>query len=340
MIKLEVGLRMKVSPLSKQIDIFVESTFGVSLDVFVSALEMSPGSQGSIAGAISEVILFRHLQEEGFEVLRIKEKPRGGNDEKNPEARGDFYVRRRNQKEDAWLVVESKGLKSNSEFRGSKLDSAEKVLRFLRPRAFGRLEDKRKAYEKGKRTYEKERAKWESTNPGMRFPPFSWDKTSPGPETYDLSGIWESEADLKSWAYSLPSVRFSEDAYRNRAGALAILETHQPSQREAPITRKTQAAPLVNDFSVMAVDLFFRTGKHDFAFMNSKLISHSPSSPEHLYQNYTIDILIPGLKEDPILKEPWFPSLSSLIEQTAPSPIRIDRSQVDDRVHRMERILK
>jgi len=310
---------------------YVDQTFGVSESVFQSALEMSPGSQGSIAGAISEILLKRLLENDGFEVLRIKEKPSGGNDAKNSEARGDFYFRPDGSKKDEWWVVESKGLKSNSEFRGGKLDSPEKVFKYLNSRVFNPDRSFESIYESGLQRYKKERDNWESKNRGKSFPKFKWSKQYPGAESFDLTDIWQDSGELEQWTKSIPVERFSEAAYRARSGAVAILETHQPSQREAPITGKNQAAPLVADFNVMAVDLYFRTGTHEFVFMNSDEIAHSPTSPEHLYQNYIIDILVPGLKDKPQISRPWYVDVRSLIEMTDPQPQPLDESQLDRR---------
>lgn len=316
---------------SSELREYVDRTFGVTESEFQSALEMSPGAQGSIAGAISEILLKRRLEDDGFEVLRIKEKPSGGNDEKNSEARGDFYFRPQGSKKNEWWVIESKGLKSNSEFRGGKLDSPDKVFNFLNSRIFNPRRSLDSIYESGRKRYEKERKEWESKRPSKPFPKFRWSRKFPGAESFNLNKIWNDSKELESWANSLPTDRFSEAAYRSRSGAVVILETHQPSQRKAPITGKVQTAPLVGDFNVMAVDLFFRTGSHKFVFMNSREIAHSPTSPEHLYQNYTIDILIPGIKDQPSISRPWYPDIKSLIKSTSPPPQPLDKSQLDRR---------
>ncbi|NJK84592.1 MAG: hypothetical protein HC912_13205 [Saprospiraceae bacterium] len=109
------------------------------------------------------------------------------------------------------------------------------------------------------------------------------------------------------------------------------MKTHQPSKRTGEITQINQAAPLVKDFNIMAVDLFLRTGKHEFAFMNSEKISHSPTSPEHLYQNYTIDVLIKDEKPQPIFTPPWYNDLEKLIRETNPTSLEMDESQLDTR---------
>lgn len=309
---------------------YVLNRFGVAIDLFIKALELSPGAQGYIAGAVSELLLKQQLEDLGYEVIRIKEKPSGGNTAKSGEARGDFYVRKRGSKKDEWLVIESKGLKSNSEFRGSKLSTKDQVFKFLRKRVFDT--NKQAAYEAGERRYNSAKAKWEAKNAGKSFPAFRWNKSSPGAEIYDLSGIWDTEDALEKWVDNIEEKRLTEDAYRQVKGAIAILETHQPSKRVDPATGIDQAAPLVSDFNIMSVDLFLRTGKHEFVFMNSDQISHSPTSPNHLYQNYTIDMLIPGVKDEPVIQLPWYRDFEQCVRDTSPKYRSIDRSQVDYRV--------
>ena len=313
------------------IDEYVNRTFCCDVPLFLEALENSPNSRGYIIGALSEIILSHYLDAKGYDVLRIVEKPSGGNDAKSADARGDFYVRKKGSKDDAWQVVESKGLKSNSEFRGAKFNSRDKVFRYLRPLVFPAKNAREVTYAKGLQSYQQAKAQWERAHPSKLFPPFAWDHDTPGPITCDLSGIWDAEADLRRYLDSLPNDAFTEEAYRECRGALAVLETHKPSRREAPLTGNEQAAPLVSDFSILAVDLCLRTGKHEFAFMNPKTISHSPTSPEHLYQNYTIDILIPGLKVRPAFIPPWYGDFDECVAKTQPPPRKLDTTQVDHR---------
>lgn len=268
--------------MQDEIQEFIEKRFGVTTNVFLQALRSSPSANGYIMGAISELLLKQYLESLGYEVLRIKEKPAGGNNAKNSEARGDFYIRKKDETKNEWLVIECKGLKSNSEFRGSKLDNKDKLFRFLKPLAFPKPDAKQKTYDKGLKAYTKTKEDWEKKNPNKTFPPFTWVLETAGAVNANLEGIWKTEQDLKTWIDNQPDEVFAEQAYRNVEGAIAILETHQPSKRIGEITQINQAAPLVKDFNIMAVDLFLRTGRHEFAFMNSEKISHSPTSPENL----------------------------------------------------------
>ncbi len=81
--------------MQDEIQEFIEKRFGVTTNVFLQALRSSPSANGYIMGAISELLLKQYLEGLGYEVLRIKEKPAGGNNAKNSEARGDFYIRKK-----------------------------------------------------------------------------------------------------------------------------------------------------------------------------------------------------------------------------------------------------
>ena len=45
---------------------WIQSKFGVSQDIFLEAIALSPSSQGYIYGAISEILLNSYLRENGF----------------------------------------------------------------------------------------------------------------------------------------------------------------------------------------------------------------------------------------------------------------------------------
>lgn len=138
----------------KQLDSFVQACFGTTLKVFLHALEISASARGYIAGAISELLLAQYVDEKGFNVKRIVEKPSGGFRAKSEDARGDFYIRRKDKKDDEWFVTECKGLKTNAEFRGAVLDK-NRLFRFLKPLAFHPPNYREIIYKRGLLTYEK-----------------------------------------------------------------------------------------------------------------------------------------------------------------------------------------
>jgi hypothetical protein len=90
---------------------FVNEVFKTTLDILLEALQLSPNAQGYVSGSITELLLKKKLEEEyEFEVKRIREKWEG---KKHPNHHGDFYFKK--QTNSLWFVLESKGVKSNSE---------------------------------------------------------------------------------------------------------------------------------------------------------------------------------------------------------------------------------
>ncbi|MBN2225817.1 MAG: hypothetical protein JW763_00485 [candidate division Zixibacteria bacterium] len=308
---------------------YLDKVFGVDLEVFYLALEESVSARGYIHGAIAEVLLTKSLEDSGFEWIRIKEKPSGGFNAKSAEARGDFYIREKDSQNE-YFVIECKGVKTNAE-KHAGLNTQDKVFKYLKKFAFPADDSITKRYDGGLKKYQSKKAEWEGQNPGKTFPDFNWPKDYPGCDSVDLTGLWPDVKSLKEWVFSYSEDDFSEDAYWNCTAPIALLQTHMPSVRVAPITEIKQAGPLTIDFNILAVDLFLRTGKHEFVFMNPEKISHSPTSPEHLYQNYTIDVLIKEKKPGTTIVPPWYSSIHDCISATNPPRRQLDESQIDSR---------
>jgi len=108
----------------RRIENFVRDVFKTSLEIFFEALKLSPNAQGYVSGSITELLLKQHLESNNFEVHRIRKKWEG---KKHSNHHGDFYFRRENE---PWYVLESKGVKSNSE-KWHKLYNYDKLLKFL-----------------------------------------------------------------------------------------------------------------------------------------------------------------------------------------------------------------
>jgi hypothetical protein len=98
--------------------------FGVKRTTFVEAIRRSPNAQGYIDGAISELLAQRALEKQGFELERIKEKWGG-----KKLHFGDFYISKAGR--NRWYLLESKGLKSNSE-EFKHLNNKKNLNRFLK----------------------------------------------------------------------------------------------------------------------------------------------------------------------------------------------------------------
>ena len=316
---------------------WLQKQYNVDSETIIEALKMSPSAQGYIHGALSEILLARYLTEKGYDVVRIKEKPSGGFDSKKEGYKGDFLINKSGTTD--YYVVECKGLKTNAEFRQASTDIDDHIKKLTTSQAYEALKkfikpDKANIYKKGWTTYIKSKTKWEELNPKQEFPEFRWSHEYPGPDNADLTNYFTDLKDLRNFIETSNKTnpeKLYETSFRERMGLYLILQTHEPSNRTDSVTGIHQAAPIVSDFSIMAVDLFQRTGKHEFVFMNPNNISHSPTSPNHLYQNYIIDVLVPGKKDELNITPPWYISIDECISKTNPKKVEYDASQLDYR---------
>ena len=94
----------------QKLDDFVKKTFKTTLEIFLEAIRLSPNAQGYVNGSITELLLKQHTENLGYEVKRIREKWEG---KKHANHHGDFYFRKNGSEN--WFVLESKGVKSNTE---------------------------------------------------------------------------------------------------------------------------------------------------------------------------------------------------------------------------------
>lgn len=304
---------------------YINTKFGIDETRFLEVLQKSPGAEGYILGNLGEELFKEYAESIGYEALRIKEKPEGGNNAKSEDARGDFYIRKKGSLKDEWLVVECKGVKSNSEKR-SGLTKRSSCLTMLNKHTNEREKHVASIYKSGSLAYEKAKIEWENKNEGT-FPKFGWSKTNPGAGVPDLTGLWASKDEIKNWLDTFNENDFDENAYWDLKAPIRLLQTHMPSTRIDIITKIKSTGPLVSEFNILCVDLFLKTGKHEFAFVNSTELNHQGKSPNHLQQNYTIDILTAkdNFKRHNILK-PWYEDLNLCIEETKPKYRKLDKS--------------
>jgi hypothetical protein len=102
---------MRLMNIFERLTRFIQRVFKTNLEIFLEALKLSPNAQGYVSGSIAELLLKKKLEEEyGCEAKRIREKWEG---RKHPKHHGDFYLRKPSAVH--WYVMESKGVKSNSE---------------------------------------------------------------------------------------------------------------------------------------------------------------------------------------------------------------------------------
>ncbi|GAB5466444.1 MAG: hypothetical protein Kapaf2KO_18800 [Candidatus Kapaibacteriales bacterium] len=233
---------------------YIKRKFGVDERKFIEVLKMSPGAEGYLHGSLSELLFKDYVESKNFEAFRIKEKPGGGYNAKSDDARGDFYIRKKGSTKDEWYVIEIKGIKTNTEKHLFSLVNKDKLYKHLKGLAFPKDDYLVKAYNKGLKTYNKAKEKWENKNPGKMFPEFQWDQRTPGARAYNLRGYWNDEEDLKKWVDSLDPRTLTIESYLNLKGPIRMLTTHAPSNRIAPYSKIKQAAPLVSEFNIMCVD--------------------------------------------------------------------------------------
>ncbi|RLD60106.1 MAG: hypothetical protein DRJ05_05290, partial [Bacteroidetes bacterium] len=258
---------------------YIKNKFGVDVNTFIEVLKMSPGAEGYILGSIGELLFKEYMESLGYETLRIKEKPDGGYNAKSADARGDFYIRKKGSNEDKWYVVECKGVKSNSEKRSGLLKQSS-CINLLNKHTVDRNKHVLSIYKSGKKAYDNSKEKWEENNKG-NFPNFKWSKSNPGAGIPDLNGLWNSKEEIEKWLKSFPENDFSEDAYWNLTAPIRLLQTHMPSTRTDPKTNIKSTGPLVTEFNILSVDLFSKTGKHEFVFANATDLNPQGKSPNH-----------------------------------------------------------
>ena len=307
---------------------YVKETFDVDIETFLEILQTNPNARQNINGIMGEMLFKEYAESKGYEVLRIKEKPSGGYNAKSADARGDFYIRKKVTIKDEWFVVECKGVKSNAEKRAN-LTNKTSCLNILNKHSVERKKHVESIYKSGHRAYLRKKESWEGDTNKI-FPKFSWNEKNPGSGIPDITGLWNTKKEIKDWLETFSNHSFTENAYWDLTAPVRLLQTHMPSSRIDPETKIKKTGPLVSEFNILCVDLFLKTGKHEFAFVNSADLNHQAESPNHLQQNYTIDILTAkdGFKRHNFI-EPWYDDMEKCINETKPKPRKLDKSQLD-----------
>ena len=239
--------------------------FGVEEKLVIKALLSSPNARGYIIGAISEMLLKASLEKTGLKVLRIKEKWEG-----EKKHHGDFYI---SLDEKKWYVIESKGLKSNSE-------------------------------------------KWAKTNSRPLAERAISDQTE--------MGAWYRNLTLSD------RIQLSNEQNQSQ---IKLCQTHMPSGKKtnSKVKGRSQASPRIDEFHILAVDMYVKTGRHEFVYAMSDELTRSSKDPEHLKQNYFITFVLPS--ENIMLKPlatPWTDDLKSLVAKLG-NPINNNDMQIDER---------
>ncbi|MFH1777770.1 MAG: hypothetical protein ABH952_09485 [Candidatus Omnitrophota bacterium] len=260
----------------KKLEEFVTKIFKTTLEVFLEALKLSPNAQGYVSGSVSELLLKRSLVSLGFEVERIREKWEG---RKHPNHHGDFYLKTKNG---SWFVLESKGVKSNSE-KWHKLYNYENLKTFLFTH-----KDKINWIKKDEEI-EPQINKWISEN----LPKFltEYDYTlydyeeiqkykTPQRETQKSKAIDKLRKYTREQIADMINIRL---VYL--INKVKVLETHFVSGTGG-LSERSQATPRKDEFNLISIDIFLRFTEHKFLFANPQNLESSGADVNHLQQNY------------------------------------------------------
>ena len=304
----------------QKLEDFVSKVFKTSLEIFFEALKLNPNARGYVSGSITELLIKKQLESMNYPVKRIKEKWEG---KKHPNHYGDFYFQNHDTN---WFVLESKGLKSNSE-------KWHKLYNYDRLKAFLFSEHKKIKWIKQNKEIEPQIDKWIQNN----LPKFldEYKDTfydyeeiikykSPKKETQKSKCI-ES---LKKYSREEINYKINERlAYITKK--IKVLETHFVSTFSALNERKL-ATPRKDEFNIIAVDIFLKFPKHKFLFANPKNLDSSSADPNHLQQNYVIGFIFN--ENEPHVSDEWCSDFDEVLKTlTKKEAVSLKDMQVDDR---------
>lgn len=261
----------------QKLEKFVADVFKATLEIFLEALKLSPNAQGYVNGSITELLLKKKIEGLGFEVKRIREKWEG---KKHTNHHGDFYFRK--NAESPWFVLESKGVKSNTE-NWNKLYNFPKLKKILFD--FNEIIhwiDKT-------REIEPQIDQWISENlPDIVVAPtlYSYEeiqdylKNPPKRETYKY-------IEMKKLAeFSRDQIdQMIQERLKYVMSKVKLLDTHFVSGTSGASDR-TQATPRKDEFNLISIDIVLRYNEHKFLFANPKHLDSSGKDVNHLQQNY------------------------------------------------------
>ena len=270
-------------------------------------MKLSPNAQGYVSGSITELLLKKKLEEEyGFEVKRIREKWEG---KKHPHHHGDYYFRK--PASSFWYVIESKGVKSNSE-KWHRLYNFENLKNFLIIHA--------------------EKIPWidQSGNVGQQVT--EWiHKNLPKFQNEFSSNLYEYEEVQKykhkretEKARAIAALRsYNRDKINDMIqerldyvmSRIKVLETHFVSGR-SEVSERTQATPRKDEFNIIAIDIVLRYHEHKFLFANPQNLESSGDDPNHLKQNYIMGFIFNDEQGNPTLTitDDWYEDLGDVYD--------------------------
>ncbi len=306
---------------------FVQSVFKTTLEIFLEALKQSPNAQGYVSGSVTELLLKKEMEHRGFEVHRIREKWEGV---KHPQHHGDFYIRQTSAS--PWYVLESKGVKSNSE-KWHKLYNRGHLESFLQ-KHHAMLD-------------------WIVQNQPVEVQIRDWLSSSlPRFDSEYEEDLYDYE-EIQKYSRSMPRretvksrriaalrgysrgeiARMIDERLGYLMSKCRVLETHFVSQ-ESESSGRTQATPRKDEFNLISVDIFLRYSSHRFLYANPNHLDSSGQDANHLQQNYIIGFVFLEAdgKERISISEEWTEEFYDVYQSlTAAVSVQEGDMQVDHR---------
>lgn len=304
----------------KRLENFVAKVFKTTLEVFLEALKLSPNAQGYVSGSISELLLKRCLESLGFTVERIREKWEG---RKHPNHHGDFYLKDKNGN---WFVLESKGVKSNSE-KWHKLYNYDKLKSFL--------------------FTHKDKINWINDDEEVEHQIDEWIKNNIpkflneySDTLYDYEEIIKYNAPQKETKKSKAIDKLRNYSREEIAGMIndrldylmnkvKVLETHFVSGAGG-LSGRTQATPRKDEFNLISIDIFLRFTEHKFLFANPQNLESSGADVNHLQQNYIMGFVFNN--DELCLSDEWSDNFEEILGTVGiKNAIKEQDMQIDNR---------
>lgn len=304
---------------------FVQRVFKTNLEIFLEALKLSPNAQGYVSGSITELLLKNKLEEEyELEVKRIREKWEG---RKLARHHGDFYFRKTGSS--YWYVIESKGIKSNSE-KWHRLYNFDKLKNFLITHA-----DKIPWIDRHK-DVERQVIDWIYDH----LPKFRDEYSSPLYEYEEVQKYKPKRETEKARAiaalrgYTRDEINsMIEERLNYVMSRVKVLETHFVSGTSGA-SERTQATPRKDEFNVIAIDIVLRYPEHKFLFANPQNLESSRDNPHHLQQNYIMGFVFTDEQGNTTLHitDNWYENLGDVLDTLDPEDsVKEEDMQVDNR---------
>lgn len=304
----------------RRLENFVTKVFKTTLEVFLEALKLSPNAQGYVSGSISELLLKRYLESLEFVVERILEKWEG---RKHPNHHGDFYLKDKNGN---WFVLESKGVKSNSE-KWHKLYNYDKLKSFLftHKDKINWIIDSEEV--------EQQIDKWIKDN----IPKFLDEYND---TLYDYEEIIKYNAPQRETNKSKAIDKLRKYSREEIAGMIdarldylmnkvKVLETHFVSGAGG-LSGRTQATPRKDEFNLISIDIFLRFTEHKFWFANPQNLESSGADVNHLQQNYIMGFVFNG--DELCLSDEWSDNFDEVLGTVGiHNAIKENDMQIDSR---------